>query len=167
MSEKCNTNRIRLGDSERRLLRPARASSRSQPRPTMTQNSKDKDMTYDNQRRKIERLMENPDKLLDLPHTSMSIKKSYEPPDFVRNVMGSSAGAGSGEFHVYRHLRRKEMTRLKELEEMSHSERLDAEFKAKLEETKRKAQERTMKKKMKREKKKKKIKQTLKGKEAD
>lgn len=125
----------------------------------MALNAKDKDMTYDNQRRKIEKLMENPERPIDLPHTSMSSKKGYEPPEFVRNVMGSSAGAGSGEFHVYRHLRRKEMTRLKQLEEMSHSERLDAAFKAQLEETKRKAQERTMKKKMKREKKRKKNKQ--------
>uniref|UniRef100_A0A6G1SIM1 PRKR-interacting protein 1 n=1 Tax=Aceria tosichella TaxID=561515 RepID=A0A6G1SIM1_9ACAR len=122
----------------------------------MALNAKDKDMTYDNQRRKIEKLMENPRRVIDFPNSSMSNKKSYEPPEFVRNVMGSSAGAGSGEFHVYRHLRRKEMTRLKQLEEMSHSERLDAEFKSKLEETKRKAQERTMKKKMKREKKRKK-----------
>lgn len=38
-------------------------------------------------------------------------------PDFVRNVMGSSAGAGSGEFHVYRHLRRKEYARQKYMEE--------------------------------------------------
>lgn len=31
--------------------------------------------------------------------------------------MGSSAGAGSGEFHVYRHLRRKEYARQKYMEE--------------------------------------------------
>lgn len=30
---------------------------------------------------------------------------------------GSSAGAGSGEFHVYRHLRRKEYTRQKMIDE--------------------------------------------------
>lgn len=31
--------------------------------------------------------------------------------------LGSSAGAGSGEFHVYRALRRKEYTRLKDMDE--------------------------------------------------
>ena len=41
--------------------------------------------------------------------------KEYNAPSFVRNVMGSSAGAGSGEFHVYRHLRRKEYARQKNL----------------------------------------------------
>lgn len=46
--------------------------------------------------------------------------KSLAPaPDFVRNVMGSSAGAGSGEFHVYRHLRRKEYARQKFIQEKS------------------------------------------------
>lgn len=39
-----------------------------------------------------------------------------DTPSFVRNVMGSSAGAGSGEFHVYRHLRRKEYARQKEIQ---------------------------------------------------
>lgn len=44
-------------------------------------------------------------------------KKSPHVPEFVRNVMGSSAGAGSGEFHVYRHLRRKEYSRQKFIQE--------------------------------------------------
>jgi len=30
--------------------------------------------------------------------------------------LGSSAGAGSGEFHVYRHLRRKEFARLHQID---------------------------------------------------
>lgn len=121
---------------------------------TMAQNAKEKDSTYDSQRRKIEKLMENPEKMIELPDTSMSTRKKYEPPDFVRNVMGSSAGAGSGEFHVYRHLRRKEMTRLKELGEGALIEELDSEFRTKLEEKKRIAEERTMKKRLKRQKKK-------------
>lgn len=33
--------------------------------------------------------------------------------------MGSSAGAGSGEFHVYRHLRRKEFARQKQIQQKS------------------------------------------------
>lgn len=40
-------------------------------------------------------------------------------PSFIRNVMGSSAGAGSGEFHVYRHLRRKEYARQKHIQQKS------------------------------------------------
>lgn len=40
-----------------------------------------------------------------------------DTPSFVRNVMGSSAGAGSGEFHVYRHLRRKEYARQKQIQQ--------------------------------------------------
>lgn len=46
-------------------------------------------------------------------------KKMPHVPEFVRNVMGSSAGAGSGEFHVYRHLRRKEYARQKFIQEKS------------------------------------------------
>jgi len=47
-------------------------------------------------------------------------KNTPSAPEFVRNVMGSSAGAGSGEFHVYRHLRRKEYARQKFIQEKAH-----------------------------------------------
>lgn len=75
-------------------------------------------------------------------------------PSFVRNVMGSSAGAGSGEFHVYRHLRRKEYARLKDIEQKSLTEKLNDQFQAKLDDNKRLADEKTAKKRAKRLKKK-------------
>lgn len=75
-------------------------------------------------------------------------------PTFVRNVMGSSAGAGSGEFHVYRHLRRKEYARQKMIQSKSHQELLDEEYQKKLEENRRIAEEKTAKKRAKRQKKK-------------
>lgn len=67
-------------------------------------------------------------------------------PDFVRNVMGSSAGAGSGEFHVYRHLRRKEYARQKFIQNKSRLEELDDAYHKKIEENAKKAADRTAKK---------------------
>lgn len=52
-------------------------------------------------------------------HERPKEKAMPNAPEFVRNVMGSSAGAGSGEFHVYRHLRRKEYARQKFIQEKS------------------------------------------------
>jgi Protein of unknown function (DUF1168) len=50
----------------------------------------------------------------------------------VSNPYGSTAGAGSGEFHVYRHARSREMDRWKQIDEQEKLERLDQEYQEKL-----------------------------------
>ncbi|XP_066596326.1 PRKR-interacting protein 1 homolog [Prorops nasuta] len=107
----------------------------------------------DIQRLKLMKLMKNPEKPVILPEKAKS-KGTPAVPEFVRNVMGSSAGAGSGEFHVYRHLRRKEYARQKFIQEKGQKELLDEQYHQKLEENKKKADERTAKKRAKRLKKK-------------
>ncbi|XP_032683855.1 PRKR-interacting protein 1 homolog [Odontomachus brunneus] len=124
-------------------------------------NSKEKDeekpvvakTAVDLQRLKLVKLMKNIDKPMILPERPKA-KSTPSVPEFVRNVMGSSAGAGSGEFHVYRHLRRKEYARQKFIQEKAHKELLDAEYHQKLEENKKLAEQVTAKKRAKRLKKK-------------
>lgn len=113
----------------------------------------------DVQRIKLEKLMANPTKEIIIQ--PIQGRKSSDPsvPSFVRNVMGSSAGAGSGEFHVYRHLRRKEFARQKQIEQKSKREEMDEAFENKLLQNKSQAEERTARKRAKRLKKKQKAKQ--------
>ncbi|XP_061395388.1 PRKR-interacting protein 1 homolog [Musca vetustissima] len=108
----------------------------------------------DLQRLKLEKLMKNPDKPVIIPEHRKEKDYMASVPTFVRNVMGSSAGAGSGEFHVYRHLRRKEYARQKMIQQKSLQEQLDDEYQQKIEENRRKAEEKTAKKRAKRLKKK-------------
>ncbi|KYM78592.1 PRKR-interacting protein 1 like protein [Atta colombica] len=103
----------------------------------------------DLQRLKLMKLMKNVDKPVILPERPKA-KNTPSVPEFVRNVMGSSAGAGSGEFHVYRHLRRKEYARQKFIQEKAYKELLDDEYHQKLEENRRLAEEATAKKRAKR-----------------
>lgn len=111
------------------------------------------------QRAKLQKLMSNPEKEVVIPALhKRSTNSSAAAPTFVRNVMGSSAGAGSGEFHVYRHLRRKEFARQKQIEQLSRTEQLDLAFEQKLEENRQKADDKTARKRAKRLKKKQKAK---------
>ena len=65
-------------------------------------------------------------------------------------ITGSSAGAGSEVFHVYRHLRRYEVTRQQWIQENAISEDKDLEFQLNLAAKKNAADERTAKKRAKR-----------------
>ena len=89
---------------------------------------------------------------------------SIKAAEFVYNVMGSSAGAGSGEFHVYRQIRRKENARQKIMGDQKAKDDQNDEYHAKIEENEREADERTAKKRAKRQKQKEKMKQKQKEK---
>jgi len=97
--------------------------------------------------------MKDPDKAVTVPDRPKQWKPS-DPPEFIRFVMGSSAGAGSGEFHVYRATRRREYNRVGFIEKMTEQYELDESYHKKLEENKTQAEERTAKKRAKRQRKK-------------
>lgn len=66
------------------------------------------------------------------------------------HFIGSSAGAGSEVFHVYRHLRRYEMIRQQWISETAEKEDKDSEFQQRLAEKKAAMEEKTAKKRAKR-----------------
>lgn len=68
------------------------------------------------QRAQLEKLLKDPTKpaYVPLPPKEKSIRPARE---MMKNVQGSSAGAGSGEFHVYKASRRREYERVKIMEE--------------------------------------------------
>ncbi|KAJ8058068.1 hypothetical protein OCU04_012927 [Sclerotinia nivalis] len=64
----------------------------------------------------IHKLMSTPER--KIPETAApAVRVSGAIPEIVQNVQGSSAGAGSGEFHVYKASRRREYERLKGMDE--------------------------------------------------
>ncbi|PGH06069.1 hypothetical protein AJ80_08237 [Polytolypa hystricis UAMH7299] len=104
----------------------------------------------------ITSLFKDPEKEIRLPPTSRPRTSATlgAPAEIVANVQGSSAGAGSGEFHVYKASRRREYERIRLMEEEVLKEKADEEFERKREEAKRKAEEKTEKNRRKREKRK-------------
>ncbi|KAM3484222.1 hypothetical protein MY8738_002341 [Beauveria namnaoensis] len=65
----------------------------------------------------VDALFSKPDRDIRLPSSSQRpTHAGSRPPEIVTNVQGSSAGAGSGEFHVYKAARRREYERLREMD---------------------------------------------------
>jgi hypothetical protein len=78
----------------------------------------------------ISHLFAKPDAALALANSASSSSPAYSaaPPEIVANVQGSSAGAGSGEFHVYKASRRREFARLKAMDEEVLGEKMEEEY---------------------------------------
>lgn len=75
---------------------------------------------------------------------------SEKVPNRIVQVMGSNAGAGSGEFHMYRMARRREMMRQERMEQEAEEQELDAEFEARKTQIQKDLEQRTAKRRAKR-----------------
>ncbi|PLN85738.1 DUF1168 domain protein [Aspergillus taichungensis] len=93
----------------------------------------------------INSLFRDPTKDIRLPGPSRerTAGSMPAPPEIVANVQGSSAGAGSGEFHVYKASRRREYERLRLMQGEVDKEKGDEEWERKQEEIRRKDEEKT------------------------
>ncbi len=77
------------------------------------------------QRIHLETLLKNPEQDLGIERSD---KESDGPPDIINNILGSSSGAGSGDFHVYKNSRRREFERLRQMQAEVDRESSQAEF---------------------------------------
>ncbi|KAI5848965.1 hypothetical protein BZA05DRAFT_403302 [Tricharina praecox] len=103
----------------------------------------------------VTHLFKNPDREIRLPSGNGGGARTLAaPPEIVANVQGSSAGAGSGEFHVYKASRRREYERLRLMDEEVKKEEDEKEFERKREEMRRRDEEKTNKNRKRRAKKK-------------
>ncbi|KAF2249811.1 DUF1168-domain-containing protein [Trematosphaeria pertusa] len=99
----------------------------------------------------VEALFAKPDRDIRIPGAE-SKKSLAPPPEIVANVQGSSAGAGSGEFHVYKASRRREYERLRLMDEEVKKEEDEEAFQERKAELERKDREKTEKNRARREK---------------
>ncbi|KAG0080752.1 hypothetical protein BGZ90_011400 [Linnemannia elongata] len=95
------------------------------------------------QKKQLDKLLEKIEKPVRIPERPQAKPINREPKDYVKNIQGSSAGAGSGDFHVYRAGRRREYARLKQMDEESKEEREQREYEEKIQAKKAEDEEKT------------------------
>ncbi|ROW17063.1 hypothetical protein VPNG_01078 [Cytospora leucostoma] len=101
----------------------------------------------------VSSLFARPDQEIRIPSGAPDPRgRLAPPPEIVTNVQGSSAGAGSGEFHVYKAARRRENERLRVMDEEVRREKEAEEFERKRGEALMKDDEKTRRNREKREK---------------
>ena len=94
----------------------------------------------------VDALFARPDRDIRLPSEANNGRPTHagsRPPEIVTNVQGSSAGAGSGEFHVYKAARRREYERLREMDAEVKREKDQVDFAAEKESRDKKDEEKT------------------------
>jgi hypothetical protein len=105
------------------------------------------------QSKQVEALFAKPDREIRIPSANPKYLNGLAPPpEIVANVQGSSAGAGSGEFHVYKASRRREYERLRLMDEEVKKEEAEKEFQSEKAEKEKRDAEKTAKNKAKRDK---------------
>ncbi|KAH9961603.1 hypothetical protein BC827DRAFT_328875 [Russula dissimulans] len=128
-------------------------SHSSSPAPTGTSDTRHARNALEKQRQQLDRLLKDPAKPVSIPPPPK--EKSIRPPrEMMKNVQGSSAGAGSGEFHVYKASRRREYERLKALGDDAQKELVTREFEEKKRQREEETEAKTAKNRAKRQKKK-------------
>lgn len=133
---------------------PTSADPRSR-RPIKRARGPNTNTAIASQANEIETLFLDPSRPVNLPAASTASKHSLAPPpEIVANVQGSSAGAGSGEFHVYKASRRREYERLRVMDEEAKKEEEDEKWAREEREKKERDEERTRKNRERRNKKK-------------
>ena len=87
-------------------------SASPSPGPSSGPSTRHAQTAADKQRAQLDKLLKDPMKAAYIPAPPKE-KTIRAPREMMKNVQGSSAGAGSGEFHVYKASRRREFERLK------------------------------------------------------
>ena len=99
----------------------------------------------------LDALFAKPDQEIKVGLSTSQRKQPGPPPEIVANVQGSSAGAGSGEFHVYKASRRREYERLRAMDEEVAKEKEEEEWEREKREREERDREKTRKNREKRE----------------